>query len=181
MGQEAMTGAGFTAWREAAGWDQKRASEVLGIARMTISRAEKAPTMPIGPKLAQAVAALGGDVEPEPAPKAQPEPKASAPDRPKAAPKAKGERPLHLRTYGRTSAECKAIRQARADPEGRTVGIPLIPLRPDWVTVGNRRVNAAIPSPLDREPPAWAGPRGVVSADGDCYDIQTAHRMATMG
>lgn len=175
-----MTGAGLKAWREAAGWSQSKAAEVLEVTRETISRVEKAAGKPISAGLAEAIAKLGG-AEAQGggglAPKAQP--KASPPDRPKAAPKAKGEPPLHLRTFGRTAAECRAIREAKADKDGRTTGVPLVPLRPDWVTMGNRRINAAIPRPLDREPPAWAGPRGVVSGDGHCYDFETAHRMTT--
>jgi transcriptional regulator with XRE-family HTH domain len=189
---DTMTGAGFRAWREAAGWDQKQAAEALGISRMTISRAEKAQGDAIGPKLAEAVAALGGMAgvdAPAPAPiqsRASPAPKArqSEAKAQPATPKGEGSKPLHLRTFGRTAGECRAIREAKAlklDKGGRTVGVPLVPLIPEWATVGRRIVNAAIPSPLDRAPPPWAGPRGVVSADGAVYDYETAHRMTPFG
>lgn len=172
-----MTGAGLAAWREAAGWTQAEAAGLLSVTRETVSRSEKAADKPISRKLADAVEALGGTAGME-VPAAVPA--ATVPARQAKASKASTAGALHLRTFGRTAAECRAIREARAervDKSGRTVNVPLVPLVPDWTTVGRRVVNAAIPSPLDRDPPSWAGPRGVVSADGHVYDYEAAHRM----
>lgn len=86
--------------------------------------------------------------------------------------------------YATTAAEAKAMRHKAAEmlglkpPEGGVSQVQLVSLQPVWRKLpSGRRVNAAIPQPMDVEPPSWAGPRGVVTRSGRVYDYEAAHEM----
>lgn len=183
-----MTGAEFRAWREGVGMTQERAAVLAGVSRKTILRAEAATGTKVAAKIA-IVAAGSPELIPEPMPGTVNSPKAA-----KAALKASHVvgghdianpspelRKAMLRNppFATTAAEAKAMRHLRAAQKGVFVStIRLLPLRPVWRRLDSgRQVNGAIPDPLDVAPPAWAGPRGVMTKSGAVYDYEAAHRI----
>lgn len=194
-----MTGEEFRIWREGAGITQAKAGIMAGISRKTIVRAEAAVDEQIPSKMARIVSEQGldeiplkggGVIEVQGAPsfnliKTPAEAAARVSGGIEVTPELKAAM-LRNPPFAKTAAEAKAMRHLRASQKPKQADgspypvskIRLLPLRPDWVRLpSGRKVNAAIPNPLDVEPPAWAGPRGVVTAKGDVYDYEAAHKM----
>lgn len=179
----ASDGAKFRAWREARGLSQEDAARLAGVARLTVSRAEKSG------RLNAALSALmeGKSVEPEATP--DPEPKAAKVAKPKAGADPIAEALQREPLFATTAAEAHAMRDElhrRAlakNKESNRSCVPLIPLCPVWQTVqpvnfltkkamGEPfKVNAAIPDPTVR---AKGHPRGVATRSGALYDYETA-------
>lgn len=194
-----MTGDEFRIWREGAGHTQAKAAIMAGISRLTVVRAEAAVGKEVPSKMARLVPAGVEEVALRPG--ARPIAVEGAPSfkviktPAEAAARVSGDievtpelKAAMLRNppFAKTAAEAKAMRHLRASQKPKQADgspypvskIRLLPLRPDWLRLpSGRKVNAAIPDPLDVEPPAWAGPRGVLTASGDVYDYEAAHMM----
>lgn len=186
-----MDAEGLRKWRGDQGLSQGDVARLAGVALKTVQRAELGKGA-IPPAVRAVVDRMDGaltDDEPAPEP-----PKKVAVAKSKVGAKLLAEvkapdidspelvaAMLRNPPYGTTSAECKAMRYLRAKQRNVHVSdIRLLPLRPVWrVLDSGRRVNAAIPDPLDVQPPAWAGPRGVPTASGAVYDYEGAHAMWT--
>lgn len=179
-----MTGEEFRIWREGEGITQAKAGLMAGISRKTVVRAEMALGEQIPSKLARIVTE-----EAEPASASPPGLKliktaaeAAAAVKPKGSGVSKELAAAMLRNppFAKTAAEARAMRELRAEQKKVPVStIRLLPLKPDWVTLepSRRRVNAAIPKPVDQAAPSWAGPRGVLTESGAVYDYEAAHQM----
>lgn len=194
-----MTGDEFRIWREGAGHTQAKAAIMAGISRLTVVRAEAAVGKEVPSKMARLVpvpelvvdevplqsGAGAIEVQDGPAPgfkviKTPAEAAAAVKSKDGAISKELKEAMLRNPPFAKTAAEAKAMRHLRAEQKKVSVStIRLLPLRPDWVTLepSRRRVNAAIPKPVDRAAPSWAGPRGVLTESGEVYDYETAHLM----
>jgi transcriptional regulator with XRE-family HTH domain len=183
-----MDGDGMRVARQARGETQAQFAKALGRSRITVARWE-AGTSAIPPDVAARVKKLHSRAAPP------------SPLMPKARGKGAGAdlltdkpapeelvSPELLAAMGRdppyatTSAEAKAMRQLRAAQlKTGPANIRLLPLRPVWVQVGEgeqaRMVNAAIPDPVARPAPEWAGWRGVRTMSGAVYDYETAAPM----
>lgn len=181
-----VTGADFKAWREPR-MSQAKAGAALGVSRVTVNRWEAATDKPVPATAAALVRgeiAGAADAEPptrarkeKPAKAVKPQASDAAPDDRTASPairEALKRSPL----FAKTTAEAFAMRDelARRGKCDRST-VPLIPLRPDWVTCGKYpapvvKVNAAIPRPLSvrRRGEGWV----VVSENGRLYDYETA-------
>lgn len=187
-----MNGFDLRVWREGEGLTQSEAADRLDVGRRTIARAESEPEAGVSGKLADAVAM--DRLARVPADGSKPAARAvvAIPVLPceypkiirqpgKAEPIGDG---FHIwrddkgQLFGKTAAECKAIRLHLGDAEGRTSGVPLVAMRPDWLHLrSGMQLNAAIPEPIDRPCGAWAGGRGRMTRSGVVYDYETAHRM----
>lgn len=163
-----MNGSDLAAWRTAAGVSQAGLARASGMDRRSVIRAEAAADQPIPAKL---LAAVERGETAAPVVKAKP---AEAPVPPALAAAMRRNPP-----YAETAAEAKAMRELRALQRGVPIAhIRLLPLQPVWTRLDSgRRVNAAIPQPRDQAAPGWAGERGVLTASGAVYDMESAHRM----
>lgn len=173
-----MNGKAFREWREGAGLTQTEVATRASVSLRTVIRAEGKANSSVPAKVA---AVASG--QPELLPDTIKTPKgALGAVKAKAAtvvPRALREAMLRNPPYATTAAEAKAMRHLRAEQKGVYVStIRLLPLRPVWRRLeSGRQVNAAIPDPLDVAPPAWAGPRGVVTRTGAVYDYEAAHQI----
>lgn len=176
------------AWRKARGYSQAQAGAALGVSRASVQLYEQGRA-DIPDKVA---AKISGDDAP-PAPSAKPAKSVQGGELARTA----GDAPIYpagklaaaMRRnppYATSALEAKAMRHERA--RHLKVGVSnirLLPLRPEWATVGQgpgaRRVNSAIPDPVADPAPEWAGPLGVLTASGRVYHVETAHRMKPPG
>lgn len=173
-----MNGAEFAAWREGAGLTQAEAGALVGgFSRKTVIRWEGARDKPIPDKAAREVQATGG--APVIAKAAAAKKKATAKGGcPEGCPPAIHEALKRSPLFSLTAAEGKAMRQ---ELSRRGLPTPMIPLEPVWQEVRNarggvvRKVNAAIPDPVDA--PAPGGWGFVMTASGAVYDYYTARRV----
>lgn len=167
-----MNGAELKAWRERATVSQAGLAKAAGVNRQTVIRAEEATGRAIPAKLLAVVERAEAAAPAPPAAKAKPAKAVVIPPQLREAMKRNP-------PYATTMAEAKAMRELRAEQRGVPVAhIRLLPLQPVWRRLeGGRTVNAAIPDPIAAAAPAWAGPRGVLTASGAVYDYESAMPM----
>jgi len=154
-----MTNEEFVVWRKGEHMSQPDAAAALDVSRATVARWESGQT-PIPAEVVALISEITGVQKVE----ARVVERAVKPDA-GFDPIAAGLKP------GPTTNEIFGAGMGR-------IWDPRKPL-PGWKRVagGIRIVKDTIPSPINYEPPAWAGWRGVVTADGRVFDYETGHEM----